>query len=412
MSGLAGGGCRPAGRRGRGRSHPGRRRAEGVVTWPGARTLTTPRRRRPWAAARPRSATLAALMLATALLATLMLAALVLAALVAALVLAALVLAALELAAALLTSSAGLGDLRHGRPRRCRARFAGRGRPARRPARCARPRGPGCRPSRARCLRHWPGPRCGRGTLRGRRGGRGGPGRFGTAARAATRRHTRSRAARGGTARRRDTGRRGGRDSGRRSARPARAAITAAVLPVAELPVTGRGTWPSRTALRRGGAPPALALSLLAPIGAESFLEPAHDGRLDRRGRRTNELAHFLELDHDGLALYAELFREFVYPDLRHYAPLLGPDSRTIYPDHHTSPGQRVLRAGVSLWSSSPCAHRALIAVSTRFPDRLPFLPSLCPVRLLRRTGGRDVPWGERPEPVRPWLPTLMLCLP
>src|SRR5204863_7424624 len=36
---------------------------------------------------------------------------------------------------------------------------------------------------------------------------------------------------------------------------------------------------------------------------------------------RPYELAHFLELVHDGLALDTELFREFVNPDLRHYAP-------------------------------------------------------------------------------------------
>jgi hypothetical protein len=69
-----------------------------------------------------------------------------------------------------------------------------------------------------------------------------------------------------------------------------------------------------------------------------------------------------------------------------------------------------VLRADVSLWCSSPCAHRALIAVSTCFPDRLPFLPFTLPgspgyvepedVTLL----------GERPEPVRLWPPALMLC--
>jgi hypothetical protein len=55
----------------------------------------------------------------------------------------------------------------------------------------------------------------------------------------------------------------------------------------------------------------------------ELLLEPPDYGRLDRRGRRTHELAHFLKLGHDSLALYTELLSEFVNPDLRHYAPLL-----------------------------------------------------------------------------------------
>jgi hypothetical protein len=68
----------------------------------------------------------------------------------------------------------------------------------------------------------------------------------------------------------------------------------------------------------------AAAGAVTAPAAAavESFLEPAYYRRLDRRGRGTHELAHLLELGHDGLALYAELLRELVNSDLRHYAPL------------------------------------------------------------------------------------------
>jgi hypothetical protein len=60
---------------------------------------------------------------------------------------------------------------------------------------------------------------------------------------------------------------------------------------------------------------------LIRSLSRKCFLEPPDHGRLDRRGRRPYELAHFLELIHDGLALDTELFREFVNPDLRHYAP-------------------------------------------------------------------------------------------
>jgi len=69
-----------------------------------------------------------------------------------------------------------------------------------------------------------------------------------------------------------------------------------------------------------------------------------------------------------------------------------------------------VLRADVSLWCSSPCAHRALIAVSTCFPDRLPFLPFTLPGSP-GYVEPEDVTLpGERPEPVRLWPPSLMLC--
>ena len=76
------------------------------------------------------------------------------------------------------------------------------------------------------------------------------------------------------------------------------------------------------------------------------FLEPPYHRRLYRRGSRPYELAHFLELVHDGLALDTELLREFVNPDLRHYAP-----SRPSFgPSTGPRPGQSVLRVGLSLW--------------------------------------------------------------
>ena len=49
--------------------------------------------------------------------------------------------------------------------------------------------------------------------------------------------------------------------------------------------------------------------------------EPLHDGRLDRRRRRLDELAHLLELGQDDLALHSELFGELVDSDLSHASP-------------------------------------------------------------------------------------------
>src|SRR6185312_12408546 len=66
----------------------------------------------------------------------------------------------------------------------------------------------------------------------------------------------------------------------------------------------GPGTL--RTLISLGG--------LIRSLSRKCFLEPPDHGRLDRRGRRPYELAHFLELVHDGLALDTELFREFVNP--------------------------------------------------------------------------------------------------
>jgi len=120
----------------------------------------------------------------------------------------------------------------------------------------------------------------------------------------------------------------------------------------------GRATAVSRALAlcRRAGqrlscrlSPPGLRLGLLA---REGLFEPADNRRLDCRGRRANELAHFLELGHDGLALYAELFSELVYPDLRHCAP----STRPGYPDQSAGPGQRVLRP-----ASASAVHRHML---------------------------------------------------
>ena len=152
-------------------------------------------------------------------------------------------------------------------------------------------------------------------------------------------------------------------------------------LPGCPLPAR-RAAWPRGA--RRGGAATGTpgALSLLAPFGAESFLEPAHDRRLDRRGRRTYELTHFLELDHHGLALNTELFREFVNPDLRHYAPLPGPDSRTFCT--RTFPPVRG-RACSGLTSACGVHRLVLIERSSlsrpAFPTGCRSCLSLCPVR-------------------------------
>src|SRR6266700_3440613 len=104
-------------------------------------------------------------------------------------------------------------------------------------------------------------------------------------------------------------------------------------------------------------------MGLLRTLRRERFFEPADDGRLDRGGRRPHELAHLLELGHHGLALYAELLRELVNPDLRHCAPstrsgIAGPSGR---------PG-REAPAGVRFCCSSPRSHRALITIGSCFP--------------------------------------------
>ena len=134
-----------------------------------------------------------------------------------------------------------------------------------------------------------------------------------------------------------------------------------------------------------GGSRRPLALpSRLRRVPGERFLEPADHRRFDRRGRRAHKLAHFLELGHDGLALYTELLREFVNPDLRHHAPLLGPRGG---PSTGSSadPGQGVLRVGVSSRCSSPCAHRALIASRPAFHTGFRGVQFACPWPRSRR---------------------------
>jgi hypothetical protein len=88
-------------------------------------------------------------------------------------------------------------------------------------------------------------------------------------------------------------------------------------------PGTVRGRAVARCGLAARPGPGTLTAlgGLIRSLSRKCFLEPPDHGRLDRRGRRPYELAHFLELVHDGLALDTELFREFVNPDLRHYAP-------------------------------------------------------------------------------------------
>ena len=327
---------------GRGRAHAGGRRAERVVTRPGAGTRSPARGRRTGGTAGPLAG------------------------------------AGTTLATACLAATAGLArlrDVRHRRPRCGRA-----GRPAVGGAGgtgCTRCTGravagsavPGS-PTGTACtwgLRHR---RARPGATRGGRGGRS-PGRLRLSARRRSGRGRHVRGGRSGSRRTglRRTGRRGRGCAGRRGRRSGPRARTSLPVAVAvAVPVTV-AVRPRGLPLRRTAAGPATRSACWAPFGTESFLEPAHDGRLDRRGRRTYELTHFLELDHHGLALDTELFREFVNPDLRHYSPLPGPGRTGPKPDHSRRSGvQSVLRADVSLWSSSPCAHRALIAVSTCFP--------------------------------------------
>ncbi len=77
-----------------------------------------------------------------------------------------------------------------------------------------------------------------------------------------------------------------------------------------------------RGAARLGSGLAGVAAGPLQCVG-----QLAHNRRLDRRGRRTDEFTEFLELGHDDLALDAELLGEFVYPDPSHFAPL-GPGYR------------------------------------------------------------------------------------
>ena len=133
---------------------------------------------------------------------------------------------------------------------------------------------------------------------------------------------------------------------------------------------------PGRRRLRL--RPPALRLRRLA---AELIFKSANYGRLNRRGRRTDELAHFLELGHDGLALYPELLSEFVYPDLRHCAPSVGPAP----PGHRGRSGAARAPVGLSFGFSSPRSHRALITTDPAFPALLPFFLTYLPGPLTPR---------------------------
>ena len=208
-----------------------------------------------------------------------------------------------------------------------------------------RNRGTRHRASRAR------GPRTGPLSLAGRRAGR----RRGRGA--GRRRGRRLR----GSASRRAGGRRRGLLPGR--PRPGRGTAAIAVCCLAGLSRRRLRLWPPTLRLRR--------------LAAELIFKSANYGRLDCRGRRTDELAHFLELGHHGLALYPELLREFVYPDLRHCAPSVGPTP----PGHRGRSGAARAPDGLSFGFSSPRSHRALITTDPAFPALLPFFRPTCPAR-------------------------------
>jgi hypothetical protein len=132
--------------------------------------------------------------------------------------------------------------------------------------------------------------------------------------------------------------------------------------------------------------------SLLRPA-RELLLEPPDYWRLDRRGRRTHELTHFLKLGHDGLALYTELLSEFVNPDLRHYSPLpprrpacqsVGFKYRIIgRSGAECAPSRPQSRSFIALCSSS--AHQLLDLLSVQVfrsrPVRFPSKHRRCDVR-------------------------------
>src|SRR5262249_2676504 len=111
---------------------------------------------------------------------------------------------------------------------------------------------------------------------------------------------------------------------------------------------------------------------------------------LDRGGRRPHELAHLLELGHHGLALYPELLRELVYPDLRHCAPSTrsdsaGPLSRS---------GQRVLRP-----ASASAVHRRMLL--GRSPQSQPAPPGRVAPALLCSPARSPRPASPRPAATR-----------
>ncbi|MDQ1715411.1 MAG: hypothetical protein QOC60_1356, partial [Frankiaceae bacterium] len=96
---------------------------------------------------------------------------------------------------------------------------------------------------------------------------------------------------------------------------------------------------------RGGGCRGRLASRLRSGGGSrKSFLKFAYDGRLDGRGRRTDELTQLLELGHDDLALNAEILGEFVDPDLCHSSPFGArghPRSRCVNPWWCSAPLRR-----------------------------------------------------------------------
>jgi hypothetical protein len=142
------------------------------------------------------------------------------------------------------------------------------------------------------------------------------------------------------------------------------AVTEAALLAAALVTAAGRGR-PVTAAL--GGA------------AVECFLEPADHRRLNRRGRGTHELAHFFELGHDSLALYPELLRELVNPDLRHYAPLLGPSQGPSKPDHRP-----IRRIGCSGSASVRAVHR-LVLIERSLASRPAFRTGSCRVQRTSR---------------------------
>jgi hypothetical protein len=178
-------------------------------------------------------------------------------------------------------------------------------------------------------------------------------------------------------------------------------------------PLPAGGAAPGRTPLRCGadgaGAPrPACwPCPCLAPSGPKASLSLRTTGAsIVEDAERTNSpiswsltMTALLSTPNSFASSYTRTFAT----TLLYSARTPGPSTRT----HHTGPGQSVLRAGVSLWSSSPRAHRALIAVSTRFPDRLPFLPSLCPVPAMRRPEDVTSPGGNVQNRCGPGYPPL-----
>jgi len=149
------------------------------------------------------------------------------------------------------------------------------------------------------------------------------------------------------------------------------------------LPLTSRLIW-----RRRGGG--------------KRLLEPPDHGRLYRRGCRSYELAHFLELVHDGLALDTELLREFVNPDFRHYAPSR-PSPLDPLPD--PSPGR------ACSGPASAYGHHRRVLIERSSASRPAFrqvfllaLTACCPARLFRRQqcySGDSAPQRYSARPAR-----------